>query len=108
MIVFPEGGRKYGNEVCDLFDGAAWLSARTGAPVVPIGVAGTEKALPQGAKFVYRSRVEIVVGEPLPAPKGTDGKRVGREQLRAFTAELTTRLQEAQDTAVEQVAKTSR
>ncbi|MCP3990450.1 MAG: 1-acyl-sn-glycerol-3-phosphate acyltransferase, partial [Actinomycetia bacterium] len=67
MIVFPEGGRKYGNEVCDLFDGAAWLSARTGAPVVPIGVAGTEQALPQGAKFVYRSRVEIVVGEPLPA-----------------------------------------
>ncbi|MCP5029697.1 MAG: 1-acyl-sn-glycerol-3-phosphate acyltransferase, partial [Actinomycetia bacterium] len=23
MVVFPEGGRKYGNEVCDLFDGAA-------------------------------------------------------------------------------------
>ncbi len=75
--------------------------------MVPLGVAGTEQALPQGAKFVYRSRVEIVVGEPLPAPEGTDGKRVGRDQLRAFTAELTTRLQHAQNTAVEQASKTS-
>ena len=104
MIVFPEGGRKAGNTVVDLFDGAAWLAARTGAPVVPIGVAGTDRALPQGARFIHRSRVGIVVGEPLDAPVGENGKRVSRQQLRDFTAELTTRLQAAQDAAVAQAS----
>jgi 1-acyl-sn-glycerol-3-phosphate acyltransferase len=108
IFVFPEGGRKEGNEIGELFDGAAWLSARTGAPVVPIGVAGTEQAMPQGAKFIHRSRVAIVVGEPLPAPESRDGKRVSRGQLRAFTTELGASLQKAQDAAVERAGTPSR
>ena len=104
MIVFPEGGRKEGNEVSDLFDGAAWLSARTGAPVVPIGIAGSETALPEGAKFLHRSHVAIVVGEPLSAPVGEDGKRVSRKYLRQFTAELTVQLQQAQQAAARKAA----
>jgi 1-acyl-sn-glycerol-3-phosphate acyltransferase len=103
MIVFPEGGRREGNEVTDLYDGAAWLSARTGATVVPIGVAGTERALPQGARYIRRSRVGIVVGEPMTPPAGDEGKRASRQQLRAFTDELTERLQQAQDAAVRRV-----
>lgn len=105
MIVFPEGGRKAGNEVSDLFDGAAWLSSRTGAPVVPVGVAGTEKVLPEGAKFVHRSNVAIVVGDPMPAPSGPDGKKASRPQLREFTAELTKNLQAAQNEAARIVAE---
>jgi len=100
MFVFPEGGRQRGNTVGELFDGAAWLAARTGAPVVPIGVAGTEQALPLNAKFIHRSHVGIVVGEPMAAPEGENGKRVSRQQLRQFTAELATRLQAVQDEAV--------
>lgn len=99
MIVFPEGGRQSGPEVAPLFTGAAWLAAKTGAPVVPIGIAGTEEALPFGSRRLRRSRVRIVVGEPLPPPVAPDGGRVGREQLRAFTAELRGRLQAAQDEA---------
>ena len=104
MIVFPEGGRKEGNEISDLFDGAAWLSARTGAPVVPIGIAGTEKALPMGAKYLHRSHVALVVGEPMPAPVGEDGKRPSRKQLRQFTAQLTIRLQQVQQAAADKAA----
>ncbi|MDH3678668.1 MAG: 1-acyl-sn-glycerol-3-phosphate acyltransferase [Acidimicrobiia bacterium] len=100
MIVFPEGSRRAGNEIGELFDGAAWLAARSGAPVVPIGITGTQAALPTGAKFLHRSDVAIVVGEPLPAPVGEDGKRASRQQLREFTAELTEQLQKAQDAAV--------
>lgn len=99
MIVFPEGGRKSGNEVTDLFDGAAWLSSRTGAPVVPVGIAGTGDALPEGAKFIRRSHVAIVVGEPMDPPTGPDGKRAPRPMLRAFTAELTEKLQTVQNDA---------
>ena len=100
MIVFPEGSRRSGDAIGELFDGAAWLSARTGAPVVPIGITGTESALPAGAKWLRRSHVGIAVGEPLPAPVGPDGGRPNRKQLREFTAELAEQLQKAQDAAV--------
>ncbi len=99
MIVFPEGGRQEGHDVHELFDGAAWLAGRTGARVVPIGISGTETALPQHAKTIHRSRVGVFVGEPLDPPTGIDGKRPNREQLRAFTLELGARMQAAQDAA---------
>ncbi len=99
MIVFPEGGRQYGNEVGPLFDGAAWLAARTGARVVPIGIAGTEEALPQGGKGIQRSSVAIVVGDPVSLiPE--NGRRADREQLQAFTEQLRVELQKLQDRAV--------
>lgn len=101
MFVFPEGGRNQGNQVGELFDGAAWLSARTGAPVVPIGVAGTEHALPPGARYLRRSHVAIVVGEPMAAPQGENGKRVSRQQIRDFTVQIGERLQAMQDAASE-------
>ena len=99
MIVFPEGGRQLGHDVAELFDGAAWLAARTGARVIPVGIAGTGDALPEGARWIRRSTVAIVAGEPLAAPVDPDGRRVSRQQLQSFTAELAARLQEAQDRA---------
>lgn len=100
MIVFPEGGRQSGSEIAELYDGAAWLAARTGARVIPVGIAGTEDAMPEGAKFVSRATVAIVPGDPMDAPVGEDGKRANRQQLAAFTAELRVNLQKAQDRAI--------
>ncbi|MEM8922626.1 MAG: lysophospholipid acyltransferase family protein [Actinomycetota bacterium] len=99
MIVFPEGGRKQGSKVTDLFDGAGWLSARTGAPVVPIGIAGTEQALPEGGKSLRRSKVAIVVGDPIPAPVGPEGKRASRKDISQQTEQLTAELQRLQHEA---------
>jgi len=99
MIVFPEGGRQHGNTIGPLFDGAAWLASRTGARVVPIGVAGTEEVLPQGARRVHRSDVAIVVAEPMELV-GNEGRRPDRQQLQAFTEQLRVELQKAQDRAV--------
>ncbi len=100
MIVFPEGTRQdSGVELGELFDGAAWLSARTGAPVIPVGIAGTAEAMGAGAKWISRSKVRVVVGEPLAPPRGPDGKRADRETLRVFTEELTKRLAKVQHEA---------
>lgn len=100
LIVFPEGGRQYGNQVGELFDGAAWLASRANARVVPIGVAGTEAALPQGSKRLHRASTAIVVGDPLDPPSGVDGRRADRATLHAFTETLRSELQRAQDCAV--------
>ncbi|MGB5756034.1 MAG: lysophospholipid acyltransferase family protein [Acidimicrobiales bacterium] len=99
MIVFPEGGRQSGSKITELFDGAAWLAARSGARVIPVGIAGTEAAMPEGAKFIHRSTVAIVPGEPMEPPVTPDGMRVSRQQLQQFTTELGLRLQAAQDRA---------
>ena len=69
LVMFPEGTRRRGPLVEDLKDGVAYLSLRTGAPIVPVGIGGSERAMPRGAKFPRPRRVNIVIGPPvLPAP----------------------------------------
>lgn len=98
MIVFPEGTRQEGPAVGEVYDGAAFLAARTGARVVPIGIAGTEAAMPSGARFPRRTRVSIVVGVPLDPPTSETGK-VPLSARRAFTETLATALQAVFDEA---------
>lgn len=88
MLVFPEGTRQASDDIGEIFDGTAWLAARTRVDVVPIGVAGTSQALPSGAKFPKRTRVAIAVGEPLAPPARADGAKPKRADLQAWSASL--------------------
>ena len=97
MIVFPEGTRQTGDRVAGVFDGMSYLASKTGAVIVPVGVAGSENAMPSGAKFIHRSHTAIVVGEPIAAPEG----RMSRPALTAFSEEVGTRLQAVFDEANE-------
>ncbi len=93
IIVFPEGTRQIGDHVGEVFDGAAFLAARTGAKVIPIGIGGTEAALPPGTKAPRRVRVRIVVGEPMEL-SNSEGGRVPTSVRKAFTENLKGQLQE--------------
>ena len=95
MIVFPEGTRQSGPTVAGVFDGMSYLANKTGATIVPVGIAGTEVALPSGARFFRRVPTAIVVGEPIPAPEG----RMSRPALAEFSAMVGERLQAAFDEA---------
>lgn len=95
LMVFPEGTRQSGRQVGDLFDGTMWLAARSAATVVPVGIAGTEAALPPNARLPRRTRCAFVVGEPIPPPAGRPSRRVISE----LTSELKVRLQAANDQA---------
>ncbi|MEQ8842461.1 MAG: lysophospholipid acyltransferase family protein [Acidimicrobiales bacterium] len=95
MIVFPEGTRQRGDRVAGVFDGMSYLASKTGATIVPVGIAGTEAALPSGARFLHRSHTAIVVGEPIAAPVG----RMSRPALTAFSEDVGARLQAAFDEA---------
>ena len=50
LVMFPEGTRREGPEIRDLMEGASFLSARTGAPILPIGIAGSDLAMPKGSQ----------------------------------------------------------
>ncbi|MHB8464627.1 MAG: (d)CMP kinase [Acidimicrobiales bacterium] len=78
LVVFPEGTRQSGPVVCDLFEGAAYIAARTGVPIVPVGIGGSEKAMPKGSKMLHPSRVTVVVGTPI-APPASKSRRALRE-----------------------------
>ncbi len=95
MIVFPEGTRQSGRTVEGVFDGTAYLASKTGAPIIPIGIAGTEAAMPSGAKFIRRVRCAVVVGEPIAPPIG----RLSRPALSEFSSGVSARLQEVFDEA---------
>jgi 1-acyl-sn-glycerol-3-phosphate acyltransferase len=104
LILFPEGTRRVGPVVEDLHEGAAFLAARTGAPIVPIGIGGTAEAMPKGSKFVRPVKVHIVVGRPIEPPERSARGRVPRTQVHALTEQLGAELQTLYDDA-EQRAK---
>jgi 1-acyl-sn-glycerol-3-phosphate acyltransferase len=101
MLVFPEGTRQEGDEIGEVFDGAAFLAAKSKAPVVPVGIAGTDEAMPTGTKFPKRVQVAIVVGEPLDPPTGPDGGKARRADQRRWSAELRDEIQRCQHRARE-------
>ena len=86
LILFPEGTRKYGRHVEPLHDGAMFIAARTRATVVPVGIAGSDRALGDGEIFPRPAKVRVVVGAPI-APVIQDG-RPSRSQIASKTEEL--------------------
>jgi len=64
---FPEGGIWQAGQMAPR-TGVAWLSERSGAPVLPIGFGGMWGALGKALRF-ERPRLTMRVGEVLPAAK---------------------------------------
>ncbi|GAA4974936.1 lysophospholipid acyltransferase family protein [Pseudonocardia tropica] len=81
VAVFPEGTRGAG-EVGAARQGATWLARSAQAPLLPVAVRGTHR--PAGSPRRFRPRVDVLVGDPLPAPTAP-----GRDGLAAATTEVT-------------------
>lgn len=76
MLIFPEGGRSPDGWGQDFRGGAAYLARRTGAPVVPIHLSGTDRILPKGAKRLRPGPTTVTFGDPLRAEEGEDTRRL--------------------------------
>jgi 1-acyl-sn-glycerol-3-phosphate acyltransferase len=104
--MFPEGTRRSGPLVESLFDGAAYVATRAGVPIVPVGIGGSEDAMPRGARLIRPVRVTMVVGRPLyPEPVGTG--RASRRAVRLLTDRLAKELQALYDEAQAKAGATS-
>jgi len=82
--MYPEGTRSPG-ELLPFLPGAAWMALRTGAPLVPVSVVGTERA--GEAKRPRAVRVRVTFGEPIPAARVNDPAERLRRAV-ALTATL--------------------
>jgi 1-acyl-sn-glycerol-3-phosphate acyltransferase len=98
LVLFPEGERKSGPLVQPLFDGAAFVAAKANAPIVPVGVGGSEHVMPKGSKLIYPRKVHLIVGPPIVVP-GADRGRVPRAVLAEVTTTLHDELQRLFDAA---------
>ncbi len=66
LIVFPEGTRSPTGALQEAKEGTTILALRSGARIVPIGVAGTRRVWPRGQKLPHlgRHRIVLSVGQP--------------------------------------------
>jgi len=99
LVLFPEGTRREGPVVQDLMEGATFLSARTGAPIVPIGIGASDLAMPKGSHIPKPLTIEVVIGPAIPPPPRTGAGRVARSAVHAATEALVPRLQAVYDEA---------
>lgn len=88
VVMFPEGTRQSGPEVQPLFDGPAYMALRARVPIVPVGIGGSERAMPKGSKMIWPRKVTIVVGPPIVPEAREEGARVPRRAVGELTAAL--------------------
>jgi 1-acyl-sn-glycerol-3-phosphate acyltransferase len=96
LVIFPEGGRSPDGWAQEFRGGAAYLSLRTGKPVVPVYLHGTRRILPKHdddhpggsgtenkGRLLRRAAVTVMFGAPLTADEGENARRFGARIERA-------------------------
>ena len=63
--IYPEGTRSPDGRLYKGKTGVARLALRTGVPVIPVAMIGTDKVNPIGSRYWRPHRVHIRIGEPL-------------------------------------------
>jgi 1-acyl-sn-glycerol-3-phosphate acyltransferase len=82
--IYPEGTRSPDGRLHKFRTGVARLALRTGAPVIPVGLIGTDKVLIEGDRHWYRSPVEVHYGPALDFSGRAEDERSSR-MLREVT-----------------------
>jgi 1-acyl-sn-glycerol-3-phosphate acyltransferase len=94
FAIYPEGTRTRDGFMHRGHTGVARLALRTGAPVVPVGLVGTDEVQPVDVRMPrFGRRVTIRFGEPID-PGRFAGRENDRLALRALTDEVMFELRE--------------
>ena len=76
--IYPEGTRSRDGRLYRGRTGVAHLALTSGAPVVPVGLSGTQDLQPVGSRLPRLARVTVRFGEPLTFQQRYDGVPTGR------------------------------
>ncbi len=88
--VFPEGRIEASRELLPFHTGIAVLAARSGAPVYPAYLDGTQRGKEMGRAFAVANRATIRFGRQIPLEK----HRGGREELTAMARKIESAVRE--------------
>ena len=90
--MFPEGKRSFSHQLQEAQPGTAFIAARSGAPIVPVGISGSEQV--RGIGFILR-RPSIVVriGRPFTI-QSNEANKQSRSGLAQHSDLITERIAE--------------
>lgn len=90
-MMFPEGTRSRTGQIGEGHPGTAMIARRTGAPILPVAITGTEGIAWPGVFLRPRSisYIRVVVGEPFMLDHNA---QTNSETLRADTVEIMRRI----------------
>ncbi|MFC1981787.1 lysophospholipid acyltransferase family protein, partial [Chloroflexota bacterium] len=79
VIMFPEGSRSKTARLQPAFSGSALIASRMGAPILPVGITGTEH-IKGKTWWLRRPGITVNIGRPFSPP--ASGKRTKVELAR--------------------------
>ncbi len=91
VLIYPEGTRSLDGTMQSFKDGAALLAIKSGLPILPVAVHGTNAVLPSKGVVIRTAPVELHVGRPVETAGLTAKDRV------ALTSEIEQRVRELAD-----------
>jgi len=65
FAIYPEGTRSIDGRLYRGKTGVAWLALKSGAPVVPVGLKGTDKVQPPGTNGIRLAKITVSFGKPM-------------------------------------------
>jgi 1-acyl-sn-glycerol-3-phosphate acyltransferase len=94
LMVFPEGTRSPDGSLQQARDGLAMLALRTGARILPVGIAGSHRFWPRGRRPRPGSRVSMRVGRSFTLEEALGAAALAdrRAAKRLATREIMTRI----------------
>src|SRR6478735_5220102 len=90
--IYPEGTRSRDGRLYRGRTGVAQLALTSGAPVVPVGLRGTDQVQPVGSRRPRLVKVTVAFGEPIDVRGRYDGVPPGRAR-REITDQIMTEIQ---------------
>ncbi|HJP82546.1 MAG TPA: lysophospholipid acyltransferase family protein [Fimbriimonadaceae bacterium] len=89
LLVHPEGTRGDGVRMNPINKGVAMLAKRTGAPIVPVGIVGSNIVMPRGKTKGRRHLITVIFGTPFTYGEVASGgnERESRERFGEILAE---------------------
>ncbi|MBE0446594.1 MAG: 1-acyl-sn-glycerol-3-phosphate acyltransferase [Actinobacteria bacterium] len=79
LLIFPEGTRYRNGELGQAHPGVASIALKTGTPIVPVGIIGTDQVMPNGSRLPRPVKLRARIGQPITVDKADAGERKEKE-----------------------------
>jgi 1-acyl-sn-glycerol-3-phosphate acyltransferase len=84
VLVFVEGTRRIGDAVPKAESGVGFLAVKSGLPVIPVYVDGTQNAMPPGSKRISRQSVTVRFAPPVVIDPKAEYAAIAQDILQAI------------------------
>ena len=85
VVLFPEGHRSEHASLLRAEPGAGFIARRSGAPLLPIAIIGSQNVLGRQSRIPRRADVAMMFGEPFHLPeRNRDGSPMDHQQSADF------------------------